>query len=235
VKNHHSRHLSKPYNCECNYELNLSPVDLGLAENFAILAASTVTSAVDTTVTGNIGVYPGTAVTGFGPGVIKGNFDLGNTEAMEAQASLLAAYQMAAAKNQTALLSGTDLGGLTLTPGVYRFDTTAALNGVLTLNASGIPDASWTFQIGSALLIAGGSRVEFVDGFGNPDCVFWQVGSSATILGGSSIQGNIMVFASITMSADASITGRLLAQNGAVTLTADQVVTPPIKCKCMHI
>jgi hypothetical protein len=231
VKNHHKADLS---NFECNYELNLSPVDLGLAENFAILAASTVTSAVDTTVTGNIGVYPGTAVTGFGPGVIKGNFDLGNPEAMEAQASLLAAYQMAAAKNQTALLSGTDLGGLTLTPGVYRFDTTAALTGVLTLNASGIPDASWTFQIGSALLIAGGSRVEFVDGFGNPDCVFWQVGSSATLLGDTSMLGNVMAYASISMKTGASITGRLLAKNGAVTLISDQVIIPPNKCKCMH-
>ena len=203
-----------------------SPLDFGAAQSYSILAGSTITStgAVGTVITGNIGVSPGTAITGFPPAVLKGgDMSQGNVAAMNAQQSVHSAYLAAAAKVPTESLTGTDLGGLTLLPGVYKFDSSAAMNGMLTLDAGGDPNAVWTFQVGSSLLIAGGSSVVFKGGVGNPDFVYWQVGSSATLATGVAMQGNILAYASITMNTGATQTGRLFAENAAVTLDSNVI------------
>ena len=120
-------------------------------------------------------------------------------------------------------MTGTDLGGLTLTPGVYCFSTSAQLTGPLTLNALGDPNAVWVFRIGSTLTTASGSSVVFSGGVGNACAVQWRVGSSATLGTTTSFVGNILAQASITLNNGASLVGRALARTGAVTLDANNV------------
>eukprot|EP01032_Pedospumella_encystans_P012300 gene12300-14239_t len=131
------------------------PLDLGKAGAYAVLAGSTVTSTgtVGTILTGDVGVFPGSAITGFPPAIINGAIATYGA-AGDAQGDLTAAYNTLAGKALTATLSNQDLGGMTLIPGVYKFDETASMNGMLTLDAQGNPNAIWTFQIGSSLLIA---------------------------------------------------------------------------------
>ena len=206
-----------------------TPLDFGSASGYAILAGSTITStgAVGTVITGNMGVFPGTAVTGFPPAVLNGAIDSGNTAAGNAQGSLTVAYNTAAAKQFDTSLSNTDLGGMTLLPGVYNFDGVGSLNGMLTLDANNDPDAVWTFQIASELYVALGSSMIFKDSIGNPDHVYWQVGTSAVLNTGCSLFGNIMAHQSISAKTDATVSGRLLALNAAVTLDKNVVTIPP--------
>ena len=198
---------------------------LGSAQRFAVLGASTVTSTGPSAVAGDLGVSPGTAVTGFPPGTMTGALHAGDPAALQAQADLTAAYNGLAGAVSTGTLTGQDLGGRTLTPGVYRFAASAPLNGVLTLDAQGNSDAVFIFQIGSTLLPAIGSSVDVINGAqaGN---VFWQVGSSATLAAGVAFKGNIVALASITLGAGASVSGRALARTGAVTLDTNSVSVP---------
>lgn len=206
------------------------PLDLGLAEPYAILAGSAVTSAgtVGTVVTGNIGVSPGSAVDGFPPAIINGAIDAANGAAEGAKSSLTTAYGVLVAKPFNTTLSNQDLGGMTLLPGVYKFDGGASMNGMLTLDADGDASAIWIFQISSTLLIAQGSSVIFKDSIGNPDYVYWQVGSSATLATGVAMVGNILAFASITMNYGATLEGRCLARNAAVTVDKVTITKPTI-------
>ena len=176
-----------------NSTLATSPIDLGDAATYAILAGSTITStsAIGTVVSGNMGVFPGTSILGFPPAILNGAMNAANPAALNAQASLTVAYNTAAGKAANVTLSNTDLGGLTLLPGVYKFDAAAAMNGMLTLDAAGNPNAVWVFQIGSAFLAALGSSVVFKNSIGNPEYVYWQVGSSATLNTGASLQGTV--------------------------------------------
>jgi len=122
-------------------------------------------------------------------------------------------------------LTGQDLGGQTLLPGVYHFDTSAQLTGVLTLNAQGSDNALWVFQIGSTLTTASSSVVQIING-GPGDGLFWQVGSSATLGTSTSFEGNIVALTSITLNTDAIIPcGRALAENGAVTMDTNYIST----------
>ena len=137
---------------------------------------------------------------------------------MTAQGDLTTAYNAAAGQACGTTLTGIDLGGLTLTPGVYCFASSAQLTGTLTLNTLGDPNALFVFQIGSTLTTASGSAVQFT-GPGTGDSVFWQVGSSATLGTSTDFAGNILALASITLNTNADIRcGRALARNGAVTL-----------------
>eukprot|EP01032_Pedospumella_encystans_P015206 gene15206-17412_t len=122
------------------------PIDLGLAEPYAILAGTTVTSTgvVGTVVTGNIGIFPGSAITGFPPAVLNGAVDAANGASGNAQGSLTTAYNQLAGMAFNTTLSNQDLGGMTLPPGVYKFDAMANMNGILTLDARGDPAAVWT-------------------------------------------------------------------------------------------
>jgi len=195
-------------------------VALGTASTFGVLGGSVVTNTGPTVVTGNLGVSPGSAVTGFPPGVVTGGaIHAADAVAAQAQSDLTTAYNNAAGTPCNTDLTGQNLGGLTLTPGVYCFSTSAALTGTLTLNFQGNPNASFLFKIGSTLTTASGSSVVLVNaGSSCGGSVFWQVGSSATLGTGSALQGSILALTSITLTTGASATGKLLARSGAVTL-----------------
>jgi Ice-binding-like/VPDSG-CTERM motif len=217
--------------------VNADPIDvnLGTANNFAVLAGSTITSTGASVINGgNVGLSPGTAITGFPPATVTPPFTtfVADAVALQAQNDLFAAYNAAAgfAPNQT--LTGQDLGGLTLTPGVYFFASSAQLTGVLTLNNEGNPDAVFIFQIGSTLTTASDSSVVTINdgsisGLTPGISVFWQVGSSATLGIGTDFEGNILANTSITADTGATIDGRLLAKNGAVTLDDNTITAPP--------
>jgi hypothetical protein len=191
--------------------------------SFAVLGGTTVTNTGGSAVTGNLGVSPGSAVTGFPPGgVTGGTIHAADAAAAQAQADLTTLYNQLAGTMCNTNLSGQDLGGLTLTPGVYCFSTSAQLTGTLTLNALGNPNAVFIFQMGSTLTTASGSSVLMINGGSNCG-VFWQVGSSATLGTGASLPGSIVALASITLNTSASVTGRVLARNGAVTLDTNSV------------
>jgi hypothetical protein len=204
-------------------------VNLGTAGNFAVLAGTTVTNTGPTVIDGgDVGVSPGSAITGFPPGTTVPPYVLhgGDAAAAQAQSDLTTAYNVAAGLAVTQDLTGQDLGGLTLVPGVYFFSSSAQLTGTLTLNDQGNPDAQFVFQIGSTLTTASDSSVVTINGGAMPGCtVFWQVGSSATLGTGTDFEGHILALTSITMTTGASILdGSALARNGAVTLD-DNTIT----------
>jgi hypothetical protein len=208
-------------------------VNLGTANNFAVLAGSTITSASTTVITGGgVGLSPGTSITG--PITITPPYTthVADGVALQAQNDLTTAYNVAAGLARTATLTGQDLGGMILTPGVYFFSSSAQLTGQLTLNNQGNPDAVFVFQIGSTLTTASGSSVVTIND-GPPETshpgisVYWQVGSSATLGTGTDFEGNILALTSISATTGADVDGRLLAQNGAVTLDGNIIDAPP--------
>jgi hypothetical protein len=178
---------------------------------------------------GDVGVSPGTAITGFPPGTITAPYTMhaGDAIAAQAQNDLTTAYNAAAGLAPTQNLTGQDLGGLILTPGVYFFSSSAQLTGTLTLNDEGNPNAQFVFQIGSTLTTASNSSVVTINDGGSsmPGCtVFWQVGSSATLGTNTAFEGHILALTSITMTTGATILdGSALARNGAVTLDSNRI------------
>jgi ice-binding like protein len=196
---------------------------LSTAQAFAVLAGSTVTNTGATAVDGNLGVDPGLAVTGFPPGLVAGGtVHAGDAVALQAQSDVTTAYNTLAGESLTQDLTGQDLGGKTLTPGVYRFSSSAQLTGALTLDAQGDPRATFVFQIGSTLTTASNASVLVLDGAS--DCnIFWQVGSSATLGTTTALKGNILALTSITLVTGARVSGRVLARNGAVTMDTNDV------------
>ncbi|HWZ31289.1 MAG TPA: ice-binding family protein [Bryobacteraceae bacterium] len=197
---------------------------LALAQlsSFAVLGGSTVTNTnTPTVVTGNLGVSPGSAVTGFPPGIVTGGtIHTADAVAGQAQVDLTTVYNTVAGLPCTTDLTGQNLGGLTLTPGVYCFSTSAQLTGTLTLNAQGISNAAFAFKMGSTLTTASASSVLLING-GSACGVYWQVGSSATLGTGTSLLGTIAALTSITLNTGANLNGRALARNGAVTLDSN--------------
>jgi subtilisin family serine protease len=206
---------------------------LGAAQGFAVLGASTVTNTGASVVTGNLGVSPGSAVTGFPPGIVVAGAVHGADEAaFAAQDAVTTAYNSLVSRPCTQDLTGRDLGGLTLTEGVYCFSSSAQLTGTLTLDAEGRPHAVFIFKMGSTLTTASAASVVLTNG-GSAGQVFWQVGSSATLGTATSFAGNILALTSITLTTGARVSGRALARNGAVTLdtnvvTASDPVTPAV-------
>ena len=202
----------------------LAATDPGLASagNFAVLAGTTGTNTGPSWITGEVGVAPGTAIVGFPPGT-SGPQHAGDSVATTAQTDLTAAYTNAAAQPcpGTNNFTGVNLGGKNLVPGVYCQTTAPTLTGTLTLNGSGI----YIFQIGSTLVTASGASVVLIGG-AQPCQVFWQVGSSATIATSTTFIGNIMALTSIAMQTGATLNGRALARNGAVTLDTNRIIQP---------
>jgi hypothetical protein len=205
-----------------------APVSLGSIDSggndIAVLGHTTVTSTGETSVTGDLGVWPGTAVQGFGPGIVSGSIFAGVAPADAAQSSLTAAYNDAAGRPADATVAG-NLGGQTFAPGVYKSTSSLAISsGNLTLDALGDSNGVFIFQIASTLTVTSGRQV-ILSGGAQAANVFWQVGSSATLGTTSSFAGTILAQASISLKTDATLNGRALARDGAVTMQSN-AVTP---------
>jgi hypothetical protein len=212
-------------------------ISLNTAQNFGVLGGSTITNTGPTVVNGDLGASPGSAVIGFPPGIVIGTIHAADAVAAQAQVDLTAAYNTAAGLACNTDLTGQNLGGLVLTPGVYCFDTSAQLTGTLTLDLQGNPNAFFLFQIGSTLTTASASSVLLINSGGTtcPPNVYWQVGSSATFGTGSSFVGNVLALTSITMTTGAGLNGRLLARNGAVTLDTNSVTACAAACPIITV
>jgi Ice-binding-like/Domain of unknown function DUF11 len=199
-----------------------APVPLGSAASFAVLAGSTITNTGPTTINGDVGLSPGTSVTGFPPGQVKGTIHAADSVALQAQDDLTAAYNDAAARTVTGTVPS-ELGGTTRTPGVYdSTDGTFGITGTLTLNAQGDPNAVFIFEAASTFITASASNVSLING-AQASNVFWVVGSFATLGSGSTLQGTILAASAITVATGTTINGRALASTGAVTLAADTI------------
>lgn len=201
---------------------------LGTADSFAVLASSTVTNTGPTVVNGNLGVSPGNAVTGFtGPpnGQVNGTIHAGDAVAAQAQSDLTTAYNDAAGRACTADLTGQDLGGKTLTAGVYCYSSSAQLTGTLTLDAQGDPNAVFIFKMGSTLTTASSASVVLINA-AQACNVFWQVGSSATLGTTTSFKGSVLALESITANTGATVEGRLLARTATTTLDSNTITRP---------
>ncbi|HEV3092770.1 MAG TPA: ice-binding family protein [Candidatus Cybelea sp.] len=197
-------------------------VPLASAASFAVLGASTVTSTGLTILNGNLGVSPGTSITGFGPGVVKyGSIYAGGPVAAQAQADLAIGYLYTVAlPNPTALPA--DIGGTTIAPGLYNAPTSLGISGTVTLDGKNKSNSVFIFQIPSTLTTAVKSRVKLINE-ANACNVFWQVGSSATLNTESHFRGTIMAAVSISIGSAVKVRGRLLAESGAVTLIDDRI------------
>lgn len=211
-----------------SFTAQTSAQSLESAETFVALGASTLTNTGASTLSGDVGVSPGSAITGFPPGVvINGALHAADPTATQAHADLATAYTAFAglvsppANN----LSGTDLGGLILAPGVYRYNTSAVSSGALTFDAQNDPTARFVVQIGTTLITSSSSSVVLING-ADARNVYFQVGTSATLGSGSSFTGNILAYAAITTVSGTTVNGRLLALTEAVTLDSNNVSSP---------
>jgi hypothetical protein len=215
--------------------LAAAPPDLGTAADYAIVANTTITNTGVSLIAGNLALV-GPSVTGM-DGVVTGRSDIGNAAAARAEDDVLSAHHDATAAGPPVTeMSGVDLGGKTLGPGVYHFGSSAALHGTLTLDGEGASNPTFIFQIGSTLTTGTGARVRLTNG-ADGCAVFWAVGSSATIGTATSLQGNLMALVSITMTTGATIGvgggrngGRAFAQNGAITLDTNTIIAPTGSC-----
>lgn len=201
--------------------LAATTINLGTVNDFAVLAGSAITNTGATTITGQLGLSPGLAVTGFPPGTSSGAHHLADAVAVAAKLDLSTAYDAA---NQSPVTTvSTELGGTTKNAGVYdSADGTFGLTGTLTLDAQGNPDAVFIFKTASTLITAGASNINLING-AQACNVFWQVGSSATLGVNSTFKGNILALTSVTLTTGANVEGRVLARNGAVTLDTNTI------------
>jgi hypothetical protein len=199
-------------------------VFLGTAANFAVLAGSTVTNTGPTVVNGDLGLSPGTAVTGFPPGQLNGTLHAADSVALQAKIDLGTAYDDAAGRPSTATVP-VELGGTIKTSGVYSSPAgTFGITGTLTLDAQGDPNAVFIFKAASTLITASASSVTLINGAQSAN-VFWLVGSSATLGTYSTLRGTVMALASITVTTGVTVDGRTLARTAAVTLDSNTITS----------
>ncbi|UJR12679.1 hypothetical protein I4U23_016853 [Adineta vaga] len=198
------------------------------AANYTVIAASAVSNTGFTIINGNLAISPSIALTGFNPlGVINGVTELGTGAALQAQQDVTTAYNDLRNLPLTAQMTGIDLAGKTLTPGVYKFNSAAGIYspaGILTLDGPGI----YVFQIGSTLITSANSEIRLING-AKAGCIFWQVGSSATLGQQSLFIGNILAYASVQCSININYYGHIYAQTAAVSFNAD-TVTKQMSC-----
>lgn len=200
-------------------------VPLGSDVKFGVLAGSTVTNDGPTKVKGDLGVSPGSAVTGFPPGkVIDGSIHAGDGAAARAEHDLTTAYNNAAGRTNPTLLPA-DIGGMTLRPGLYKAPVSLAITGNVTLDGHNDADSVFIFQVPTKLTAAVNSSVTLINR-ANARNIFWQIGTSATLKKASIFKGIILAHASIALGTGATVNGRLLARNGAVTLLRNIVTEP---------
>jgi hypothetical protein len=206
---------------------NSETIDLGTATSFGVLGGSAVTNTGNTVINADLGIWPNDAsyITGFPPGSYTGTLHAGDAVAQQAQSDVTTAYNVIAGMSPTQDLTGQDLGGLTLTSGVYSFSSSAQLTGTLTLDVQDDPESFFIFQIGSTLTTASDSSVTMINAPENFCNKYWQVGSSATLGSNTTFVGNILALESITLDGGI-LEGRALARNGAVSITAEETVSP---------
>ena len=220
------------------YAAGPTSVGLGTANGFAVLAGTGITNTGATTITGDVGSYATPSETGFGTVVLTGTNHAGDAVTHGAKSALVTAYNDAAGRTPSTVVTGGILAGETLVGGVYNAGGfTLDLTGTLTLDGQNDPSSVWVFQAPSDLITASSSSVNLING-ASPCNVFWQVTSSATLGSSSTFAGTIMGLTSITMGSGVTLNGRALARNGDVTLISDtitntcsaspgQTVTPP--------
>ena len=208
--------------------------NLKSAANFTVIAASAVSNTGYTVIIGNLAMSPSVALTGFNPmGIINGIVELGTNISLQAQNDVTSIYNDLKSVPMTALMTGVDLSGKTLVPGVYKFDSAAGIDtpaGILTLNGNGI----YIFQVGSALTTSTNSEIRAING-AKASCIFWQVGSSATLGQYSRFVGNILAYASVGFATNVTYSGSIYAQTGAISFISD-TITGQTSCDvCQYI
>ena len=199
---------------------------LGSAVTYGILAGSTVTCVTGGTINADVGVSPGSTTTGFPPCVITGSTNLANAASAQAQLDLTTAYNYLAGRPCGTVVTPADLGGRTLAPGIYCTASSMAVTGTVTLDGQGNANAVWVFQMGSTLTTGTSANIALIGG-AQAKNVWWQVGSSATLGTGTTFRGNILALTSITLVDNATMLGRALARNGAVSLGTNNTITLP--------
>ena len=197
---------------------------LGTAATYGILAGSTVTCVTGGTINADVGVSPGSTTTGFPPCIITGSTQLATAASAQAQVDLTAAYNYLAGRPCGTIVTPADLGGRTLAPGVYCVASSMAVTGTVTL--AGPANGVWVFQMGSTLTTGTNANIA-LSGGALARNVWWQVGSSATLGTGTTFRGNIIALTSITLVDNATMLGRALARNGAVSLGTNNTITLP--------
>ena len=202
-----------------------STVDLKTAGSYSVLATDAIASTGDSALSGNAGTSPGTAITGFPPGILTGSIHAGDSHAMAAQTDLRAAYTDAAGRVPTGTLAG-DLAGRTLTAGVYKSTAALAVSTTVTLDAQQDPTAVFIFQIDAAFNTAAASSIVLING-AQASNVFWQVVGAVSLGANSSFTGNILGFAAISVGASTSFIGRALTSNGAIAMASNIFMAEP--------
>ncbi len=206
-------------------------VNLGTASSYAVLAGSTITNTGSSTISGDIGLSPGTSITGFPPGIqTSGTTQIADGAALAAQNDLTTAFNSASGRTATVAITN-DLGGSTLVSGVYQATSIMGLTGTVTLDGGGDANSVFIFQAGSTLTTASSASVVLENG-AQACNVFWEVGSSATLGSSTNFVGTILAATSITLNTGAVVNGRLQAMSGAVTLDDNTIdlstcLTPP--------
>jgi hypothetical protein len=209
------------------YAVSQLPVSMGTAADFGVLAGSAITNTGDTVIANNLGLSPGLAISGFPPGLVNSEIYSADAVALQAQSDLTIAYNdLAQRSTEVIIISSGELGDSILTPGLYRsgISSFAISSGNLTLDAQGDANAIFIFQMPSSSLTTISDTNVLLINNASPYNVFWQVGSSATLGTNSVFKGSIMALTSITLTTGASLEGRALARNGAVTLDSNNIL-----------
>jgi hypothetical protein len=206
-------------------KITMEGIALGSAANFAVLAGAAVTNTGETNITGDLGLSPGTSVDGFPPGKLTGTLRINDDIANQAKLDLTTAYNDAAGRTSKDIVSlSGNIGGLTLTPGLYKSTSSLEISsGDVTFDAKGDANAVFIIQIASSLTTTPGRKV-ILSGGAVASNIFWQVSSSASFGTTSVFKGTVMALESITFDTGASLDGRALARNGAITMEGNTIV-----------